>query len=431
MVFSPVVAILVLLLFIPHPSHATIFLPPSHFPYHSEHYDTDPSAPLIPFESTPANFGRSLENNEKTPARLYFHPEYSLLCDWSKVVDADNKPRADGTYPWFEPSNSTTMLTALLVWRGDCSFEKKATHAVWLGFTMLIVADYDDQEEIMVPESEASSFDDIVLINVASRDGILLQEFAASQNGPIFYVNGMGSRDRSNEAAEWTLQLYLWCGFALIILSGRQSRQPFEQHQNSGSGSMGRLSREDVLQYLSSGADASTSGSTTDEECGEGTSAETLGPAVAAESGSVTEERDEIVDEDDERYQCAVCLASFHAELQQDRATAARDDAPATASLTLKLPCGHIFHTDCVLSWLTERYQAECPLCRYDVHEYIHQQKQQEAEENGQENVTHSFGRISSALAPRRWLQYRRVEPLRSREDAESAADGVELRTLS
>jgi len=31
-----------------------------------------------------------------------------------------------------------------------------------------------------------------------------------------------------------------------------------------------------------------------------------------------------------------------------------------------QLPCGHTFHQDCLIPWLTERH-ASCPLCKYDV----------------------------------------------------------------
>ena len=46
-----------------------------------------------------------------------------------------------------------------------------------------------------------------------------------------------------------------------------------------------------------------------------------------------------------EVHECCVCMASIHAE----------DGSYLD-------PCGHLFHTTCILTWLKE--QASCPLCR-------------------------------------------------------------------
>jgi hypothetical protein len=37
------------------------------------------------------------------------------------------------------------------------------------------------------------------------------------------------------------------------------------------------------------------------------------------------------------------------------------------------LPCNHYFHADCIIPWLSER-QAKCPLCKYDVLDYVKDQ---------------------------------------------------------
>ena len=50
---------------------------------------------------------------------------------------------------------------------------------------------------------------------------------------------------------------------------------------------------------------------------------------------------------------CAICLEEFeHKEKLR------------------VLPCGHKFHEDCLVPWLTERH-ASCPLCKMDVLEHI------------------------------------------------------------
>jgi hypothetical protein len=62
-----------------------------------------------------------------------------------------------------------------------------------------------------------------------------------------------------------------------------------------------------------------------------------------------------MTDNNEEENSCAVCI----------------DDLDGLdPSLLTVLPCGHHFHTDCILPWLTER-QSKCPLCKFDVLEYV------------------------------------------------------------
>ncbi|OQR88336.1 hypothetical protein ACHHYP_06855 [Achlya hypogyna] len=46
---------------------------------------------------------------------------------------------------------------------------------------------------------------------------------------------------------------------------------------------------------------------------------------------------------------CSICLGDWH-------------EAECADMHTVKLPCGHVFHEECVLDWLNG--SAECPLCR-------------------------------------------------------------------
>lgn len=50
---------------------------------------------------------------------------------------------------------------------------------------------------------------------------------------------------------------------------------------------------------------------------------------------------------------CAICLDDF-----EDK------------EIVRVLPCGHKFHDDCVIPWLTERH-SNCPLCKVDVLEHV------------------------------------------------------------
>ena len=63
---------------------------------------------------------------------------------------------------------------------------------------------------------------------------------------------------------------------------------------------------------------------------------------------------------------CAICLEEFE---DKERVRV--------------LPCGHTFHGDCVVPWLTERH-CTCPLCKFDVLEHIltGENEQEEGDEN-------------------------------------------------
>ena len=74
------------------------------------------------------------------------------------------------------------------------------------------------------------------------------------------------------------------------------------------------------------------------------------------------EYKPEITDENDEAACCAICLEEF--ELGEK---------------VRVLPCGHKFHEDCLIPWLTERH-ASCPLCKMDVLQHV---KEIEAKQNG------------------------------------------------
>ena len=51
-----------------------------------------------------------------------------------------------------------------------------------------------------------------------------------------------------------------------------------------------------------------------------------------------------------------------------------------------KLPCGHIFHLECLRSWLLR--QQTCPTCRIDIlqQQQQHQQQQQQQQQGNQQN---------------------------------------------
>ncbi len=62
---------------------------------------------------------------------------------------------------------------------------------------------------------------------------------------------------------------------------------------------------------------------------------------------------------------CIICREEMDAVLAVPAAGAAAGAAVPNPDIPKKLPCGHIFHLNCLKSWL-ERQQS-CPTCRRSV----------------------------------------------------------------
>lgn len=89
---------------------------------------------------------------------------------------------------------------------------------------------------------------------------------------------------------------------------------------------------------------------------------------------------------------CAVCIEEFESHAPDDE--------------VLILPCRHKFHADCIIPWLTER-QAHCPLCKFDVMQYINEQPQEEQPIGGDEIIPSLARPLSwfDRWTRRRWSQ--------------------------
>ncbi|GKY98130.1 hypothetical protein MPSEU_000770700 [Mayamaea pseudoterrestris] len=78
------------------------------------------------------------------------------------------------------------------------------------------------------------------------------------------------------------------------------------------------------------------------------------------------------LDDTDQEHSCAICIDELY-----DFESSPEDALDyRIASSLLTLPCHHTFHLECVVPWLTER-QSKCPLCKYDVFDFIMSQQLQ------------------------------------------------------
>jgi hypothetical protein len=86
---------------------------------------------------------------------------------------------------------------------------------------------------------------------------------------------------------------------------------------------------------------------------------------------------------------CAICLDVF-----EDK------------ELVRVLPCGHRYHDDCLIPWLTTR-QSCCPLCKFDVLEHINANSASKGGTSGEGEgeTTSRQTRQSSLLGPMRYLR--------------------------
>lgn len=53
---------------------------------------------------------------------------------------------------------------------------------------------------------------------------------------------------------------------------------------------------------------------------------------------------------------CSICLEEFGEGIR--------------SKVVVRMPCSHVFHEECVLSWLLKT--PSCPLCRYDVSDFFY-----------------------------------------------------------
>eukprot|EP00977_Amphora_coffeiformis_P020407 scaffold8235_cov155-Amphora_coffeaeformis.AAC.4 len=387
------------------------------------------------FPSLPGLFGQGMEDGRFYKARLQYLRDNAYLCDDEPqpnskhdfVVPPDyiqsqmgntetttNATNNNNNYhhhhipPHTSSSSSSFTPVAILAARGFCPFYNKAIVAESLGDAVqfLIVYNNDvDGEDVLVNMYSEYGSTRLILISVTHRTGQALKRYIAGQTPQVLAAGGplIGFNDLPPEGIMTVedLQNYvlsalglffmfvsvsgcilIWVGRRQIIMAGGpriiliEGQPAYNLGGSNPQASTGRrLLTAAQIQQLVAASQQRQAQVVVDEEV--------VGPA------SLTTAHEEEEEEDC----CAVCMEDFlepHAE-QSD----------TTTTTTLQLPCGHLFHTDCVVPWLTER-QSKCPLCKFDVAEYV-RQLQSEQQPGNHDGATTGW----AAWNPLAWLRYR------------------------
>lgn len=277
------------------------------------------------YPSLPALFGRYMADGKLYQARIQYFHENPSLCEM------DDKTRNSFVTPnTVAPSSDLTIPTlpvGILVSRGNCPFQQKAIIAESLhpSVEFLLVYNYklspDDDEDTLVP-MYSDGFSRLILLSVTHRTGQSLKQLIASQDdttkdagGPILRLDSQPPAGYVTANVQSMILSAMGLFFMLLSFAGCTVILAGTFTQLSSRGTV--IPRRTVL-----------------------TMAEVEQLEVAS-SG-----------------ECAICLDTIDASGNQ-------------------LPCGHVYHKECLVPWLTER-QAKCPLCKLDLLEHYEQQQQNE-----------------------------------------------------
>jgi hypothetical protein len=256
----------------------------------------------------------------------------------------------------------------LLASRGNCPFQRKAAVAESIDESVkfLFVYNYNmnglpEEEDTLVPMYSQFGNTRLVLLSLTHRAGVGIKKYLSEQSeavrnmgGPIirfdaqppagiFTAEDVQSMLLSAIGLFFMLISFMGCMLILAGTYGHMQGQRIVFAGPEGAGGGRRLLTEEEVHSLT------TQTGFSEEKPAARTTGEEEGQSID-EEGSPHEEE----------HSCAVCI----------------DDFTTDAVLTV-LPCGHKFHTDCIVPWLTER-QSKCPLCKFDVLEHIRERRNAE-----------------------------------------------------
>mmetsp|Transcript_28281 Transcript_28281/g.77626 ORF Transcript_28281/g.77626 Transcript_28281/m.77626 type:complete len:515 (+) Transcript_28281:211-1755(+) len=384
------------------------------------------------YPSLPALFGVPFLSNRFYEGALQYLVENPFLCDivkWNETSFVDVPPlsalppEGNSRNRGSGPTGEETVIEpiVLLASRGHCPFHTKAIIAESLGARVeyLIVQNHNlDGEDVFVPMYSEYGSSRLKIMSVTHRTGTALKRYIANASehtkaagGPLIAMDaeapeGVMTAEDLQDVLISTLGLFfmlvsfsgcfLLCAAAAAQANRRNGRglaaqsplwmilmgdpdqdpvmvgDPAEQRAAAPSSPFGGptlLSANEVEYYLirernkqhhekeqqqqETNSPAESASINLQDEPAAASS-----PTNHSSLGGSLGESDEPSDS-----QCPICLDDMDESLPMES--------------TLKLPCGHDFHTDCIVPWLTER-QSKCPLCKFDV--YAHVQEKAEVD---------------------------------------------------
>jgi hypothetical protein len=384
------------------PSHATIYI------YNSS-VSIEPMDSAIDdaFPSLPGLFGEDMAAATLYRARLQYIRNNAYLCESEE--DAEMREQHSDlpggpfvvpkgyqatTDPTSSETNSSFVPVVLLAARGFCPFYEKAVIAESFGDAVqyLIVYNNDvDGEDVLVPMYSEYGSSRLMLLSVTHRTGQALKRYIAKQpdvvvqaGGPLIGFNNLPPEgiltveDLQNYVLTALGLFFVFVSFSgcVLLYVGRRQMGGTSRIILVGgevpatvvASSSRRLLTEAQINQL---AEAATRRAFT-----EAVDTETEEEPVGAASLTTVSNEDDC---------CAICMEDFEPNAEQ-------------SDVHLALPCGHLFHRDCVVPWLTQR-QSKCPLCKFDVAEYLRQLQS----EQGQVTASTDTQRWN----PLNWFRYR------------------------
>eukprot|EP00531_Pseudo-nitzschia_arenysensis_P001807 CAMPEP_0116132784 /NCGR_PEP_ID=MMETSP0329-20121206/9743_1 /TAXON_ID=697910 /ORGANISM="Pseudo-nitzschia arenysensis, Strain B593" /LENGTH=536 /DNA_ID=CAMNT_0003627343 /DNA_START=242 /DNA_END=1852 /DNA_ORIENTATION=+ len=291
------------------------------------------------------------------------------------------------------PEGDNQVPVALLVERGMCTFWEKAVMASQYGSFIKYVIIYDDQiaPDLVPMSSEYETDMTLLFVSAASgrtlRNYILMNsQLAANVESENNLNNNIGDNNNNNETMEEADDRFF--GYNVVVhLDGTS---PYFESNYRGlnmaayflAAMSGFLAFLIFFGCLLICAQCGCITAAPDEHgrivlfAGGPGIRHTEGLARMIRVDKLTQDQVELLDEvefepsgEDEEGDssecCAVCLEEFE-----------------PGEKVRVLPCGHKFHGDCLMPWLTERH-ASCPLCKMDVLKHV---KELEAKQKGDNN---------------------------------------------